>query len=487
MKEKESNVTGELKFLSRKQIPVEMHKPKVVQKLNFVPIERRLAALEEGGYNTFLLETKDIFLDMLTDSGINAMSDAQTASMFMADEAYAGSSSFIELKKAITEVLGKRLILPVHQGRAAENILSVRYVKKGDIVPMNYHFTTTLAHIENNGGSMVQFFCKEATELQSNAPFKGNMDCDKLRAFMAETPVEKVPFIRMECSTNLLGGQPFSIANLREVKGIAAKAGVPLVMDASLMGENAYMIKMREEEFKNATIGEIIMTMCDLVDIVYFSARKFSSSRGGIICTNHQGIFDGMKGLVPLFEGFLTYGGIPLRDIEAMTVGIRESLDINVISQSPSFIDYMVKELIALGIPVVAPGGALGCHINAMSFLSHIPQKEYPAGALAAAFFLISGIRGMERGTMSNSRDSEGDDILADMELLRLAFPRRLYSLSHTEYTIDRLIWLFKNRELVGGLKFVEEPKVLRFFMGKLAPIGDWTQKLMAKFREDFS
>ena len=253
-----------------------------------------------------------------------------------------------------------------------------------------------------------------------------------------------------------------------------------------MIGENAYFIKKREPEFKNASIAKILRTMCDLSDIVYFSARKVSSSRGGGIATNSEALLKKMKHLIPVYEGFFTYGGISVREIEAMAVGLRETLDDTVISQSPSFIEYLVNALESHGIPVVTPPGGLGCHVDAMGFLPHVPQAQYPAGALAAAFYLISGVRGMERGTISSIRDENGNDILADVELLRLAMPRRVFTLSQVKYVEDRLNWLYKNRDLVGGLKFVEEPPILRFFDGRLGPVSDWPEKLMAKFREDF-
>jgi tryptophanase len=226
--------------------------------------------------------------------------------------------------------------------------------------------------------------------------------------------------------------------------------------------------------------------MCGLVDLIYFSSRKVSSTRGGGICTNNHDLFIKMRDLVTLYEGFLTYGGMSVREIEAMAVGLRETTDETVISQSPSFIAYLVNELDKLGIPVVTPAGALGCHLDAMGFLPHVPQQEYPAGALAAAFYIISGCRGMERGTISSVRDANGNDILADVELLRLAFPRRVFTLSQTKFVLDRLTWLYNNRELVGGLKFVDEPAVLRFFMGRLDATSNWPEKLIAKFKNDF-
>ena len=334
--------------------------------------------------------------------------------------------------------------------------------------------------------TIFEIFTDEALVVKSNKPFKGNLDIQKLKDLIAKYGKERIPFIRLEASTNLIGGQPFSIENMRQVRKVADEHGLMIVLDASLIGENAWFVKQREAEFANCSIQEILLTMCGLCDIVYFSSRKVSSSRGGGICTNNQDLFLKMREFIPLFEGFLTYGGMSVREIEAMAVGLRETTDETVICQSPGFIDYTVKQLDKLGIPVIMPGGALGAHIDAMQFLPHIPQKEYPAGALAAALYIVSGCRGMERGTISSVRDENGDDILSDMELLRLAFPRRVFTLSQTKFVIDRLHWLYKNRDLVGGLKFVEEPKVLRFFMGKLDAVSDWPEKLVAKYKADF-
>jgi tryptophanase len=442
--------------------------------------------MNEAGYNTFLLNTKDVFLDMLTDSGTNAMSDNQLASMMQADDAYAGSQSFYKMEAALRDVFGKHYVLPVHQGRAAENIISQAFISEGDAIPMNYHFTTTKAHMELNGGTIFEIYTDEALKIKSTNPFKGNIDIAKLKKVIADYGPAHVPFIRMEASTNLIGGQPFSMQNMREVKAVADQHKIFMVLDASLIGENAYFIKMREPGFSNTPVKDILREMCGLADIVYFSSRKVSSTRGGGICTDNKDLYMKMRDLVPLYEGFLTYGGISVREIEAMAVGLYETTDDTVISQSPSFIAYAVDELDKLGVPVVTPAGALGCHVDAMSFLSHVPQSEYPAGALAAALFIASGCRGMERGTISSVRDENGNDVLADVELLRLAFPRRVFTLSQTMFLIDRVNWLYQNRQLVGGLKFVEEPAVLRFFLGRLEPIGDWPLKLIKKYKEDF-
>ena len=475
-----------IKFYSGEQIPVELHKVRIVQKLHLRPIDERAKAMEAAGYNTFLLDTSNIFLDMLTDSGTNAMSDNQVASMLQADDAYAGSQSFYRMEAAVRDVFGKHYVMPVHQGRAAENIISKVFIKPGDVIPMNYHFTTTKEHMMINGGTVLEIYTDKALQIHSKEPFKGDIDIKKLKEVYAEYGAEKVAFVRMEASTNLIGGQPFSMQNMREVRKICDQHGTMMILDASLIGENAYMIKKREPEFANANIKDILREMCSYADMVYFSSRKVSSTRGGGIVTNSKELYLKMRDLLVLFEGFVTYGGMSTREIEALAVGMYETCDDTVISQSPSFIEYAVNSLDAMGIPVITPAGALGCHIDSMGFLPHIPQQQYPAGALASALFIISGIRGMERGTISSIRDENGDDILADVELLRLAFPRRVFTLSQTKFVIDRVKWLYDNRDLVGGLEWVEEPPLLRFFMGRLKPIGDWTEKLIAKFKEDF-
>ncbi len=475
-----------VKFFSGESVPLELHKVRIVQKLHLRPVEQRLRAMEAAGYNTFLLHTRDIFLDMLTDSGTNAMSDQQIGATMVADDAYAGSASFSRMQEAIREVFGMQYVLPVHQGRAAENIISQTFVKDGDVIPMNYHFTATKAHIDLNGGKILEIYTDEALKIKSNHPFKGNLDLRKLEAVIAEYGPARIPYVRMEASTNLIGGQPFSMENMRAVREITARHGIMLVLDVSLVGENARLIKQREPAYAHASIRDILHELCSLADVIYFSSRKVSSTRGGGIATNRLDLFNKMKDLVPLYEGFLTYGGMSVREIEAMAVGLRETTDETVIGQSPEFIRYLVNDLDAAGVPVVTPAGGLGCHVDAMGFLPHVPQTEYPAGALASAFFIISGVRGMERGTISSVRDERGNDVLADLELLRLAMPRRVFTLSQIKYVADRLKWLYANRHLVGGLKFVEEPAVLRFFLGRLAPTSDWPQRLVARFREDF-
>jgi tyrosine phenol-lyase len=480
-----ANPGSAVSLRSGESLPIEFHKVRVVQRVSLAPVERRLAAIRQAGFNTFLLRTADIFLDMLTDSGTNAMSDTQVAAMSMADDAYAGSASFERLEAAARELFGKERLLPAHQGRAAEHVICRAFVKAGSIVPMNYHFTTTRAHIELAGGEIRELLLPGATEPRSSEPFKGNIDVAALERLLDANP-GRVPFVRMEASTNLIGGQPFSLANLRAASGAARARRVPLVLDASLLGENVWFMKRREAACAGMSIAEIFREASSLADIVYFSARKISSSRGGAILTSDEKLYLAMRDLIPLFEGFLTYGGMSTREIEAIAVGLRESCDEAVIGQSPAFIEHLAGRLDAAGVPVVLPAGALGCHVDARAFLPHLEPSDYPAGALVAAFFIASGIRGMERGMVSSSRDAAGKEIPADMELMRLALPRRVYTLSQLRYAEDRLEWLHENRALVGGLRFVEEPPVLRFFTGRLEALGDWPERLAERFREDF-
>ncbi len=467
-------------------VPLEMHKVRIVQKLNLLPVDERLACVTAAGNNTFLLQNADVFLDMLTDSGVNAMSDRQQAAMMVADDSYAGSATYARFDQKVREIFGTKYLLPVHQGRAAENIISQVFVKPGQIVPMNYHFTTTKAHITLNGGSVEEIYADVALETRSDHPFKGDLDTAKLEAIIARHGADKIAFVRLEAGTNLIGGQPISLANMHAVRKVCDQHGLILVFDASLLADNLWFIKTREEAYKNASIRDITLEISSLMDIIYFSARKLGCARGGGIAMRSEDLYKQMRALVPLYEGFLTYGGMSVREIEALTVGLDETMDEDMISQGPIFIDYMVRELDARGVPVITPPGGLGCHINALQFLDHVPQSQYSGGALASALYIASGIRGMERGTLSEQRNPDGTEPMAQMELVRLALPRRVFTLSQVKYAIDRITWLHENRRIVGGLEWIEEPEILRFFYGTLRPIGDWQQQLVAKFKADF-
>lgn len=475
-----------VKFYSGEQFPLEMHKVRIIQKLTLLPIEERLEAIEKAGYNTFLLENKDVFLDMLTDSGVNAMSQEQQAAMFRADDAYAGSATYTRLYNKLVEVFGMEYFLPAHQGRAAENILSQVLVRPNTVVPMNYHFTTSKQHVVVHGAEVVELIHPDGLKVTSDHPFKGNMDVDGLRSLVAERGADAVSFVRMEAGTNLIGGQPFSLANLRDVSEICHANGIPLVLDASLLADNLYFMKVRDPECMDLEIADIVRRMADLVDIIYFSARKLGFGRGGGICIRDEAVYKRMRGFVPMYEGFLTYGGMSVREMEAITIGLDETLDFDMINQGPQFIAHMVKQLDRRGVPVITPPGGLGAHVDAMRFLNHLDQRQYPAAALASAVFIASGVRGMERGTMSEARDADGNEPLAHMELVRLALPRRVFTLSQVSYTVDRIDWLYQNRRLIGGMEWTEEPEILRFFYGRLQPTSPWPQELVKRFRADF-
>jgi len=475
-----------IKFFYGNEVPLEMHKVRIVQKLNLLPVEERARAMNEAGYNTFLLQNRDVFMDMLTDSGVNAMSDRQQAAMMQADDSYAGSETFSRLEGKLKEIFGTEYFLPTHQGRASENIISKAYVKDGAIIPMNYHFTTSKAHIDINGGRVEEIFIDEALQLTSDHPFKGNMDINKLKDLIETHGAKKIGYVRLEAGTNLIGGQPHSLANMKEVREVCDEYGLMLVYDASLLADNLHFIKNREEACAQMSIREITRELADQCDIIYFSARKLGCARGGGIITKHKDIYMNLREYITLYEGFLTYGGMSVREMEALTIGLEETMDEEMICQGPDFIAYMTEKLQEKGVPVITPAGGLGCHLNAKDFVDHLPQEEYPAGALAAALYIVSGVRGMERGTMSEQRQEDGTETLAHMELVRLAMPRRVFTLSQVNYAVDRVAWLYENRHLIGGLTFDEEPEVLRFFFGRLTTTSDWPKKLVAKFKEDF-
>jgi tyrosine phenol-lyase len=469
-----------------RQIPVETHKVRIVQKTKLPPVDQRLQAMEEAGYNTFLLRTKDVFLDMLTDSGTNAMSDNQLAAMMQSDDAYAGSESFYRLADAVKDVFGMTWTMPVHQGRAAEHLLAKVFIQPGKYAIMNYHFTTTRAHIELQGGEVLELFGEGALITDSRELFKGNLDIAKLKAAIIKHGAENIGFVRMEATTNLIGGQPFSVENLVAVKEVTTKYNIPLVFDGSLISENAYLVRQREPKYADTSIADIIKEMMSYVDILYLSGRKSAGVRGGLIATNNGDYYNMLLPWLPVYEGFATYGGMSTKEVEAMAVGLREMCELDVAGCGADFVRYFVERLCEVGVPVVTPAGGLACHVDARRFAPHIPSQQYTAGAVAAAIYLTSGIRSMERGTISTDRDRNGNEVMADLELARLAVPRRVYTMSQIEYAVDRLSWLYQHRDMIGGLKFIQEPPVLRFFFGRLAPIDGWGAQLAEAFKAQF-
>lgn len=478
-------MSSKVKFYTGIDIPLEFHRARIVQKVKLLPIDERLNAIEKAGYNTYRLDSEAVFLDMLTDSGTNAMSDLQLAAMMRADDAYAGSASFVRLEKAVADVLGKKYVVPAHQGRGAESVIMRSMVKEGDVVPMNYHFGSTANHIRLNGGKVVELLDPSSFVSGSDNLFKGNVSIPKLLDCIKTYGAEHIPFIRMEASTNLIGGQPFSIANYREVRRIADENGLRVLLDATLLGENAFLVKEREPEFAGSTLGEIIRMMCDMADVVYFSARKLTCARGAVICTDDLGLKLKFDQVVAVHEGYVTYGGMSMKEIEAIAQGLYEATDEDYISQSPTFIKYFVEEAVKRGIPMVTPPGVLGAHVDAKIFCDHLPVTDYPASALAAGLYICSGVRSMEGGTASEISAAD-PHFIADMELVRIAFPRKVFTLSQTMYVLDRLQWLYDNRRLLGAMEYVDVPGMELCFRNPLRPKTDWPAKLIAKFKEDF-
>ena len=477
----------EVKLSSGKVVPIEMHKVKIVQKAFLVPIRERLRAITEAGFNTFLLRTRDVFIDMLTDSGTNAMSDNQLASMMVSDDAYAGGESYYRLLDAVKDVLGFEYCVPAHQGRAAEHLLTKIFVKPGDVVPMNYHFTTTKAHFEMGGAKVLELYGDDALQTTSSNPFKGNIDIEKLKAVIAEygprahllhphgghhEPHRRTAFFH---------GQP-----PRGARSWRLQHGIPVIIDCSLISENAYFIKRREANYADCSIRADRPRDDELRRPDLLSGRKSTCVRGGLIATNNPKYFESLKAWLPVYEGFITYGGMSSKEIEAMAVGLREMTDLEVASSSADLIAYFVGEMVKRGIPAVTPPGGLAGHVDAMKFIPHVPQSTYPAGALTAAIYLISGARGMERGSISMDRDAQGNDVPSDVELCRLAVPRRVYTVSHMDYVTDRVAWLLAHRDMIQGLRFIHEPPVLRFFTGRLEALNDWGTKLAAAYEADF-
>lgn len=477
---------AQIKFYNRPAVPMEMHKVKIVQKLTLLPAAQRLEKLQQAGFNTFLLHNGDIFMDMLSDSGVNAMSDEMQSAMLRADDAYAGSETFYRMNEKLTEIFGIAHLLPTHQGRACEHILSQHLVKSGNCVIMNYHFTTSKAHITRLGGHVEELIRDEGLIAKSTLPFKGNIDLDKVKACIEKEGADNVAYMRLEAGTNLIGGQPISYENMKAATELARANGIITVLDASLLQDNLYFIKTREPGMEDKSIRQITRMVADLFDVIYFSARKFGFGRGGGILVRGEKLFHEMEDYITMFEGFLTYGGMSVKEMEALIVGFEETMDLDIISQGPQFIGHCVDVLDSLGVPMITPGGGLGAHIDARQVVRHIPAHQYPAGSMVAALYLCGGIRAMERGTLSEERNPDGTEHIASVETVRLAFPRRVFTLSQTEYVIDRVKWLYDHRHLIGGLRFVHEPRTLRFFTGRLEPIGDWPQQLLQAYIADF-
>lgn len=446
---------------------------KVVEPIHMTTRPDRERAIAQAGYNTFLLHADDVYIDLLTDSGTNAMSDRQWAALMVGDEAYAGARSFYTFEAAVQKYYGLPYVIPTHQGRGAEHILSRVLIRQGDHVPGNMYFTTTRAHQELAGGTFHDVIIPEAHDPRSTHPFKGNVDIGKLQELISKVGPDRVPYISVAATVNMAGGQPISLANLNEVATLARQWGVKVVLDATRAVENAWFIQQREPGHRDRTVAEILLDICSYADAITMSAKKDSLANiGGWLAVRDEKIAEKAKNLVVLFEGLHTYGGLAGRDMEAIAVGIAESVQDDHIRTRIGQVHYLGNKLREAGIPIVLPVGGHAVFLDAVAMLPHIPRGQFPAQALAAALYVDSGVRAMERGTVSAGRDAAtGENRFPALELVRLTIPRRVYTQAHMDVTAESVIALHEQRDRIVGLKFTFEPEYLRFFQARFAPV----------------
>ncbi len=451
----------------------EPYKIKMVEPISLLSGEERAKKIKEAGYNTFLLKSRDVYVDLLTDSGTNAMSHYQWAGLMLGDEAYAGSENWLHLEETVRELFGFKYVVPTHQGRGAENLISQLLVRPGTYIPGNMYFTTTRAHQEMNGGIFVDVIRDEAHDpARDDIAFKGDVDLEKYEALIKKVGPEKIPYITVGVTVNMAGGQPVSMRNLRDVYNLSKKYGIRVIFDATRCVENAYFIKVREPEYKDISIAEIVKEMFSYADGCTMSGKKDGIvNMGGFLAMNEEDLYRRATGMVVVYEGMPSYGGMTGRDMEAFAIGLREAVNFDYIRHRVEQVRYLGEKLIESGIPIVKPVGGHAVFLDAKVFLPHITQDKFPALALAAAIYEDSGVRGMERGIISAGRDKDGKDYCPKLELVRLTIPRRVYTNAHLDYVADSVTNLYKKRSEIGGLKWVYEPPVLRFFTGRFERI----------------
>src|SRR5450631_52340 len=444
-------------------------KVKVVEPIRMTTRAQREHAIREADYNTFLLRSEDVYIDLLTDSGTNAMSDAQWAGMMLGDEAYAGSRNFYNLEKAIQDYYGYRFVVPTHQGRGAENILSKIMIKPGDCVPGNMYFTTTRAHQELAGATFVDVIVREAHDPTCELPFKGNVDLKAFEDLINRVGAAKIPYICLAATVNMAGGQPVSMENARAVYALAYRHGIKVMLDATRAVENAYFIQQREAGYAGKTVAEILREFCGYSDGCTMSGKKDSLVNiGGWLALNDAAIYEEANNLVVLYEGLHTYGGMAGRDMEAMARGIVESVQDDHIRARIGQVEYLGAKLIEAGVPVVRPIGGHAVYLDARQFYPHLDQEQFPAQALAAYLYEDSGLRAMERGIVSAGRNqATGKNHHPALELVRLTIPRRVYTQAHMDLTAESVVEVHGQRHSARGLRITYEPKYLRFFQAR--------------------
>ncbi len=446
----------------------EPYKIKMVELLKMTTPAQRRKALKDAGYNTFLLRSEDVYIDLLTDSGTSAMSDRQWAGMMLGDEAYAGSRNFYNLEATIREYYGYKYIVPTHQGRGAENILSKVMIKPGDIVPGNMYFTTTRLHQELAGGKFEDVIIDEAHDAESEFPFKGNIDLNKLEKLVKKYGAKKIPYVSMATSVNMAGGQPISMQNLKELRAFTKKHGIKVIHDMTRVAENAYFIQQKEKGYANKSVRQIVKEICSLTDGATMSAKKDALVNiGGFLAVNDWDTFEEARNLVVVYEGLHTYGGLAGRDMEAMAIGIRESVDDEHMHARVGQVIYLGEKMMEFGVPIVRPTGGHGIFVDAKKFLPHIPQDQFPAQTLAAAIYADSGVRTMERGVVSAGRKANGENYYPKLELVRFTIPRRVYTQAHMDVIAESTGRVYEQRKKIKGLKMIYEPKYLRFFQAR--------------------
>jgi Tryptophanase len=449
---------------------IEPFKIKSVEPIYFTTKEERIAILKEAFYNPFLIHSNKVLIDLLTDSGTSAMSSNQWAGIMQGDESYAGSPSFFRFEKTIQEITGMPLVIPTHQGRAAEKILFSILGGKGKYFVSNTLFDTTRANIEFSGAEGIDFICEEGKHPSIPAPFKGNMDTVLFQKFIAEKGAANIPLCIITVTNNSGGGQPVSMKNIKEVKKICTENNIPLFIDACRFAENSYFIKLREEGYKNRSVTEIARELFSYADGCTMSAKKDAFANiGGFLAMHDKELALKCRNLLVITEGFPTYGGLAGRDLEAIAIGLREVLDEHYLQYRIRSIEYITSKLTAAGVPVMLPAGGHAVYIDAKQFLPHIPVEQYPGQALVGALYIEGGIRSVEIGSlMFGKYDEKGKLIPATMELVRLAIPRRVYTQSHIDYVAEVIIEVYNKRDEIRGLKIIEEAPTLRHFTAKL-------------------
>ena len=446
----------------------EPYKMKMVELLKMTTPAHRKKALAEAGYNTFLLRSEDVYIDLLTDSGTSAMSDQQWAGMMTGDEAYAGSRNYYHLEEVVRTIYGYKYLIPTHQGRGAENILSKILIKKGDIIPGNMYFTTTRLHQELAGGKFEDIIIDEAHDAESEFPFKGNVDLNKLEKIINKYGAKKIPYVSIATSVNMAGGQPISMKNLKELRALTKKHGIRIIHDMTRVAENAYFIQQREKGYEHTSIKQIVLEINSYTDGATMSAKKDALVNiGGFLAVNEWDVFEEARNMVVVYEGLHTYGGLAGRDMEAMAIGIGESVNDDHIKARVGQVIYLGERMMEYGVPIVQPIGGHGIFVDGKKFLPHIPQDNYPAQTLASEIYLDSGVRTMERGVVSAGRKANGENYYPKLELVRFTIPRRVYTQAHMDVIAESAGRVFDKRTKIKGLKMVYEPKYLRFFQAK--------------------